>query len=894
MEEILLNSNKSKESVLVDNYIGVELKQDTRVMPFNSVIDRLDAYKVYERERDNNNKYRLIFTVNNVCSNVLFNMLTEIVKDEGTNEVSMLNKTAIPQRPVGTINTASLDRKLGVKNTEYSNKNIGYKYFCGVDIFNNHLIRSKVFKSVNKPTTGNTVTNAPNFNTIADTLRLNDGSEVQLYDYKSGGTITTGITKPMHLYINDDISTFAESYRDNLQEKDGWVGFNNVSKIKTFSDIGDTITGVNINKVINYESSCSFIDMYPDRTLYSFVPKTNKFRNRLEYNWKYDLTYPFSSTTKTGPVSAQTDNSLVTFRMGNDTLNGLAIVSSVVVTNSNGVKVVMFRCVNKHNLKIGSLIRLYYGPSTDNMSGSLSNLISVIGLGDLSNKDKEHCFYVGADNLDNYGLIIPYVGEGQDVNIPMGEVVPHKLRFVKVENGLDCQYYFRVFKKIPNFKLTDIDPNSDNINELVKESEITDVRKPFDNSVNKLAFAKNIYGDDIVQIVFTDDINVGGLVDNLGRPLSEIYLTIVKNNKGYKEWYANSGNTLYDENGDVEYSHAFGKITTGLNLPITSFDSTANGYYNVKYLTNVDGFEKKSTALEEDITIDRDTFLGDLVEFSPGNVRETVLETVHHRFNTAQRETTNVNYQTLYYDDLIYDDYDIPRNVQPTPRPPEDYTGNFLVHEEEVKNANLCPEGYYYKPHFRIPLKEFAGTLSNAIKPALTITDVPSSTGYELVVKTLSPHALAKDDVLSFVDVVNNKESDAVYGKVTQVSDIITFSVRFDKAVSYNKDASIIRVETVDIPSYAINVKDGSGRYLWREFLKPGTWNSTVPEYPFTNGAKYIHENINFFVKRQDPLGLSGLREIPDGLNGIVTPVLGTKFDITPFEYYTETENPLC
>ena len=48
----------------------------------------------------------------------------------------------------------------------------------------------------------------------------------------------------------------------------------------------------------------------------------------------------------------------------------------------------------------------------------------------------------------------------------------------------------------------------------------------------KLAFAKNIYSDNLSQVVFTDDIKIKLLKDNLGRPLSDIYLTVLKNNAG--------------------------------------------------------------------------------------------------------------------------------------------------------------------------------------------------------------------------------------------------------------------------------------------------------------------------------------------------------------------------
>ena len=90
--------------------------------------------------------------------------------------------------------------------------------------------------------------------------------------------------------------------------------------------------------------------------------------------------------------------------------------------------------------------------------------------------------------------------------------------YKKNSGGVDCSYYFRLFKKIKN-----IDGNELN------------------SDVNKAAFGNNIYGDNIAQIIFTDDVDVNGLVDENGRPLSEIYLTVVKSNKGNKVWYDNPG-----------------------------------------------------------------------------------------------------------------------------------------------------------------------------------------------------------------------------------------------------------------------------------------------------------------------------------------------------------------
>ena len=73
-------------------------------------------------------------------------------------------------------------------------------------------------------------------------------------------------------------------------------------------------------------------------------------------------------------------------------------------------------------------------------------------------------------------------------------------------------------------------------------------------------------------------MDVDGLVDHRGRPLSEIYFTVIKRNKGHEAWYE-SGDTT---SSDIEFSHCFSKVTSGLDLPVEVND------YNVRKLHNID------------------------------------------------------------------------------------------------------------------------------------------------------------------------------------------------------------------------------------------------------------------------------------------------------------------
>ena len=92
----------------------------------------------------------------------------------------------------------------------------------------------------------------------------------------------------------------------NLKEENGWLGFINTSILRT----------TKVNRIINYKKECAFIDMYPTREHYSFVPYFNEERKRLEKNWEYCLTYPFENVYDNYVVHEEDES-------GNTVANGL-------------------------------------------------------------------------------------------------------------------------------------------------------------------------------------------------------------------------------------------------------------------------------------------------------------------------------------------------------------------------------------------------------------------------------------------------------------------------------------------------------------------------------------------------------------------------------------------
>lgn len=295
----------------------------------------------------------------------MFNPITEIVRYEGSNNVELLNyldersielkNTDLLYKTPSILCSSNLNGNSGYENhhtnairdTQLSNTKNGFIYHCGLDILNNHLIRSNTFKTICRRDK-NYDSNV--FNTIGDTMRDVSGNQVIETLYFPVSSSVEGHKKDVeaHIYRYDDILQFDESISNRLIKKyDGWVGFYNRSKIKSYSNFenGDIM---DIERPIMYKNGGDFIEMYPDRSLYSFVPKFNKYRNRIEKNWEYCITYPSSSTTE-GFESI----------INGDLKSLKAIYFDENSQGDNGGSQLVIYGITKHGLKVGDFVNIY-------------------------------------------------------------------------------------------------------------------------------------------------------------------------------------------------------------------------------------------------------------------------------------------------------------------------------------------------------------------------------------------------------------------------------------------------------------------------------------------------------------------------------------------------------
>lgn len=1053
--QISLASNSSKISKNSSLGINVNLVGKKRNYVDTNIVGTINAFDRYNTERARCNKIRLTCPVNSVCSNILFNPVTEIVKNEGADGTIVLNYTPMQNGEITDVKNSEKHPIKPLKNndnfgfewtayeairdTQLSSNDFGYDYHCGIDFFNNHLLRTDTFKIVSynsinskEPQNRNALNENKghvyideNFNTLDDWMRDSEGNIVlnHFWDPLTAGNLITyyyevgklrteressklfrsnrdtykgdftikihlrkdteqlkniidtqtkihlslmfainipsihltlytnfhgdlhfdgknfgidseydmiqgvinvnvklknmvgnangetpeidsmviissdeftsgfkwiyvpkdiildNVLSASHLYQTYDVNSFDYTILNKLIEENGWFGFKNTSRLPTY----DTAKGeiLDISKPINSKIGGNFIDMYPTRDLYSFKPKYNSSKRRIEKNWDYCITYPYSSTTENIPFIDKASQGLK------------ILMFDEFLYNDSQTEVITFYCVSQHGLKAGDYVNIY---ATVNETAKL--MIENAEVSDVYNKyifqiykngvtlsnywydvsiekeypkqftakvnNKDYTYEFDFFRKDSYTLnnnryyILP---DSKKINLS-DDVL--NLSFKKVVNNMECSYYVRLFSKLPNFKFSSDDINQraiyDNNLELIKK-----YRKnayTFENHINSLGFANNIYGDSISEIVFTDDIDLSYLHDNLGRPLSEIYLTIIKRNKGYKDWYGVNKQECNISNSDIEFSHCFGKNTCGFLLSDESINESSfsdvrklgkYGYDGLN-MQAINSDNIKQFEANDEIDIDScDCFYGDLCCYSPAEVLETTIQPVMDRFNTAQRELTPFDasysaFSKIYYDEVINDEETV------------GYTDSYNYKHSLKQYYDAYPrkEGYYYQMHYNIPIRAISSDISqqNALRYELSSFIVVNASKGIYRLCTKEENGFVLNDKIVLYDLQENKAYRCAIDKIITTRKFECAIYSNDTDFSQISDLSNFIVLTKDetIPSYAELLLDGSLSYCWRNVSNDNASdNANIEAYPFTNGAFYINRPINLFLRRQDP-----------------------------------------
>lgn len=868
---IALDKHKTLQSVERDKYIDLQVERTGRKLPYPMFRDTLDQYDLFRKELYDCGRYRLITTIRPYCTNVLFNPLTEVL-DKNTGKVWNWKDSNFHRDFIWTT------KKTGVPSAD-SPETYQYSYNLGSDVFSNHLLRNISFKAVNNGGSDET------FNTMNDAHRDRYGRKVDDNLYEFGDCMP---------FIVDPSSDEMYNCMDyEMRNIDGWYGFNNKANIQTSSNRDYTHKEKNCSSVINSVIGGKFVQLYPTKEEFLFNPVYNELKDRVEYNWDVCLTYPYKNYT---------DNQLVQ----DGEWNGLLVksVKSDGVFTVNGRRGFLISTYIPHNLELGDKFTLSYkkdGVVVDpyNENGVY---LSVMKLGDIQGKNKEYAFMVSEDEIRNGYDKLMY---GDDGFIGDALVNSYNFRLRKLRRKVESVYYFRIFRKLPNFKYAkhylDLPTVKDEERLNGYLTDIENVRDGFDYEMYQLGFSQTVYNDNNSQITFTDSIESDILTDNLGRPVSEFYTTIIKSNRGCREWYE-GGNANDDK---VEVSHCFGEVSMGI-LCEEKYTSSMVGddiekKCDVRFIDDskdaanvrVNGLSFTCDGEEFDtVGLGDRYFLGDIVEFNHDMAKEYVLTNVHYRFNTWQRE--NITDFDLAYEDIDEEN----------------------VYKVKTVKVGKHKEGYYYQPHYRVQIKEF-GDIKEGEHMPLSISRVnrydrkgdndksavASDNHNCYLFRLFNRQSLNKGDVIririgdifykmniiyapnsmSFVvDVTKAKfsplKNNVIWNDVDEEQINILKEYFQDKTVVWGDNRYIWR-ENPNIPWYAIRHPLKENRYVWRVMYGYGDVNCKELDdsVVFANGHIYLNQYIDFFLRRQDPYGYYGKL-----YNGDVSDVVGDKMKEPP------------
>lgn len=448
---------------------------------------------------------------------------------------------------------------------------------------------------------------------------------------------------------------------------------------------------------------------------------------------------------------------------------------------------------------------------------SMTNNFDIVGIferieestntGTTKNTTSQYVVNTSQNGQPAYGLTQTSVNSyfiGDLYNVP---IINQRMR--KIKSNVPYQYYIRVFKKIQN--------------------EDIKIEYP-------LAFSRTIYNDQITQIGYFNDVKLDGYYDNKNRPLTEIFFTIVKNNKNGEE------------------SEIFTQVTSGING-----DKSMNDY-NIRKIN----YNSSLLNIENNITINNNEFYGDIVEYNPIEVKEVVLENIMHRFNTKQREYYSNNLE------IWYTKFPTDKNISKISGRPRN-------------------EGYFYKPHYNIDVKGLSKSLKQSgLSEILTCPDEIIIGSDFIQLTTQKKQNLQVNDLLKIY--LYDESYSLLSSQFVVVKNINEKHLTVSKPLNFS-DSSYMKVRVIpyNTPHYFQDLNDG--RVLWRDII--GTWDANnyknSKELQFSNNRLYVNKSFKFFMRRQDPFGEFGLL-----YSNFPNDIIGTKINEYDYNIETNEVNNLC
>jgi hypothetical protein len=364
------------------------------------------------------------------------------------------------------------------------------------------------------------------------------------------------------------------------------------------------------------------------------------------YNWSVYLSYPSSNNTSqimtyTDPIFGNSNTFVCS--------DGIPYVIKNRVVS--GKRFITFYCGTNHNLSVGEFIKL-------NVAVNGREYFEVNSLGDeaLGNEDKVFStFDYGYDDPNFYDGTVGTLKRVININ-NTGETTSKY--YVREHKILTSQYNINVTKM-------GFEHNPFPVKKKLEYRELTP------NLKKRISTKED---NQTISYTFSKDIHINPITTNLGRPISEIFVTII--HKGYSGWFGNS--TPNKSN-----------IQTGwdFNFQQNTYDNwwrtdNPNNQTNITKSTyNVSGVD---FYYNNDLNVG-DTLLGDFCEFNEYEQQERIISKQYHKYSFN----------------------------------PNVFQDNSPMNE---------PGGYLYSPHYSIPIRVFSDYIETARD--INVEEIPDYSFY--------------------------------------------------------------------------------------------------------------------------------------------------------------------
>ena len=211
------------------------------------------------------------------------------------------------------------------------------------------------------------------------------------------------------------------------------------------------------------------------------------------------------------------------------------------------------------------------------------------------------------------------------------------------------------------------------------------------------------------------------------------------------------------------------------------------------------------------------------------------------------------------------------------------YTLNMITNSLDLSvpfPGNISPEGYFYSPFHEVTLKELDDDIQSCEVSRINFTPASASVTSAItefynpddgstektevnIIKIVTPvkYGFIENQAFCIYDALCGMTYWGCFSGMTGREINILTKEKIDSdgltgeaEGSGGKSRYIISYLSENAPNYAEFIPTGQ-KLVWRGPKKMSELNSNSPLYnmPFTNGRLYIHKNVNFFVRRQDP-----------------------------------------